>query len=247
MPSGTTTPPPNPIPRVTIECDADIASPLKKHLSTYAILAKGIRVEELEDYKVFATTRCPREGNFVSDPRLPLSHLYRLYSRSSEIELSTMMTLSEYRRERYKLGIPEGSQELLPEKALPTESNFDIIGGISFEKGCYLGQELTARSHFVGVTRKRIVPIFALRPLGVHRVVPGAELVDSLTGKGVGVVMALEGDIGIALVRNITDIPRTPSEVSDDDATQGGVVLMLATDPDERFRAKIPYWWPEET
>lgn len=42
---------------------------------------------------------------------------------------------------------------------LPLEANADICFGISFNKGCYVGQELTARSRFVGVIRKRIVPV----------------------------------------------------------------------------------------
>ena len=40
----------------------------------------------------------------------------------------------------------------------------DHTSGISFHKGCYLGQELTARTFHTGVTRKRIVPIRHLPP-----------------------------------------------------------------------------------
>ena len=64
-----------------------------------------------------------------------------------------------YHSFRHFHGIPEGPKDILPGKSLPLECNVDFMNGISFSKGCYLGQELTARSHFTGVIRKRLVPI----------------------------------------------------------------------------------------
>mmetsp|Transcript_7676 Transcript_7676/g.11288 ORF Transcript_7676/g.11288 Transcript_7676/m.11288 type:complete len:491 (+) Transcript_7676:35-1507(+) len=56
-------------------------------------------------------------------------------------------------------GIAEGS-ELSGKTAL--ECNQEWLNAVSFVKGCYLGQELTARSHFTGAIRKRILPLFLL-------------------------------------------------------------------------------------
>ena len=56
-------------------------------------------------------------------------------------------------------GGPEGQGEILKESALPQESNIDYMGGIDFRKGCYVGQELTIRTHHTGVVRKRILPV----------------------------------------------------------------------------------------
>ena len=43
--------------------------------------------------------------------------------------------------------------------AIPLEYNLDGLNAISFTKGCYVGQELIARSHFRGVIRKRLMPV----------------------------------------------------------------------------------------
>lgn len=64
-----------------------------------------------------------------------------------------------YRVRRYLKGVPEGQDELIREAALPQESNVDFMGGIDYRKGCYVGQELTIRTHHTGVVRKRILPI----------------------------------------------------------------------------------------
>ena len=64
-----------------------------------------------------------------------------------------------YRIRRYLKGVAEGQDELVREQALPQESNVDFMGGIDYKKGCYVGQELTIRTHHRGVVRKRILPV----------------------------------------------------------------------------------------
>ncbi|KAJ3003555.1 ccr4 associated factor, partial [Thoreauomyces humboldtii] len=64
-----------------------------------------------------------------------------------------------YKLRRILLGIPEGSDDFVPGTSLPLESNLDLLSGVDFRKGCYLGQELTIRTYHTGVTRKRIVPV----------------------------------------------------------------------------------------
>ena len=65
-----------------------------------------------------------------------------------------------------RLGVPNGAAELPSAEALPLESNLELLSGVSFAKGCYLGQELTARTHFRGVVRKRVLPVVVAAAVG---------------------------------------------------------------------------------
>ena len=63
-----------------------------------------------------------------------------------------------YASTRYALGVAEGS-ELEPGRGTPLEANLDGLRGVSFSKGCYVGQELVARAHFRGQVHKRVMPV----------------------------------------------------------------------------------------
>jgi folate-binding protein YgfZ len=68
-------------------------------------------------------------------------------------------SLETYQIRRVLRGVPEGQKEILHGSALLQESNIDFMGGVDFRKGCYVGQELTIRTHHTGVVRKRILPV----------------------------------------------------------------------------------------
>ena len=67
--------------------------------------------------------------------------------------------LQTYTIRRIIKGVAEGQGEIWSETALPQEHNIDYMGGIDFRKGCYVGQELTIRTHHTGVVRKRVLPV----------------------------------------------------------------------------------------
>lgn len=60
---------------------------------------------------------------------------------------------------KLSLGIGEGEKDHPAGNCFALESNADFLQGVSFSKGCYIGQELTARIYHSGVIRKRLVPI----------------------------------------------------------------------------------------
>jgi hypothetical protein len=57
------------------------------------------------------------------------------------------------------LCIPDGTRDLIVNKSVLLEANFDKLHGIDWEKGCYIGQEVTARSKFRGLLKRRLVSV----------------------------------------------------------------------------------------
>ncbi|KAG5999700.1 hypothetical protein E4U21_006426 [Claviceps maximensis] len=102
----------------------------------------------------------PNESRLVlRDPRAPgMGHrIIQMGHKTPDVDLETS-TQDAYTIRRYLYGVPEGQDEMLREQALPLESNMDVMNGIDFHKGCYIGQELTIRTKHRGVVRKRILP-----------------------------------------------------------------------------------------
>lgn len=64
-----------------------------------------------------------------------------------------------YERRRLELGVPDGSRDLTLERATLLESGFEELNGVDFKKGCFVGQELTARMKYRGLVRKRLMPV----------------------------------------------------------------------------------------
>lgn len=67
--------------------------------------------------------------------------------------------LADYEALRLELGVPDGSRDLPVEKALLLESGFDELNGVDWQKGCYMGQELTARTKYRGLIKRRLFPV----------------------------------------------------------------------------------------
>ncbi len=72
---------------------------------------------------------------------------------------------ADYDRARLAAGLPDGSRDLIVEKSTLLESGFDELAGVDFKKGCFVGQELTARVKYRGLVRKRLMPVAIEGPL----------------------------------------------------------------------------------
>ncbi|KAK8154424.1 hypothetical protein BKA80DRAFT_283783 [Phyllosticta citrichinensis] len=69
------------------------------------------------------------------------------------------VSTDHYHIRRFLTGLPEGPREVVLGDSLPLECNMDLMRGIDFQKGCYVGQELTIRTKHTGVVRKRVLPV----------------------------------------------------------------------------------------
>lgn len=92
---------------------------------------------------------------------------------------------ADYDRQRIVLGLPDGSRDMLVEKSLLLECGFDELNGIDWQKGCYLGQELTARTRYRGLVKKRLLPVTIegdLPPPGTPILLNGKEIGEIRSG-----------------------------------------------------------------
>lgn len=153
-------------PGFLIEVDANEVEALARHLKRYKLRAKvGIRVVDEGELSVWASwgKQSPLEVSSRTgclDQRAPDMGERAIVSGDRKLEGSgDQVEGGSYDIRRMMMGVAEGQGEMLKESALPQESNIDYMGGIDFRKGCYVGQELTIRTHHTGVVRKRILPV----------------------------------------------------------------------------------------
>ena len=102
---------------------------------------------------------------------------------------------TEYRRQRLLCGVPEGA-EIPADAAIPILYNFDFFNCVSFNKGCYTGQELVTRTIRRGVVRRRVVVLQAGQATTLS---VGAKV--EYGGSDIGTVIAAHDSVGLALVQ----------------------------------------------
>ncbi|MEI6730247.1 MAG: folate-binding protein, partial [Pseudomonadota bacterium] len=129
-----------------IETEKSIIPELVKRLSFYKLRAK-VEIKELPNLQVGWIESKSSDDTFqnndviFSDPRSN-----ELGMRIIAEDLTPGEEESTYDSTRIKLGIAEGSKDLTTNRSLPIEFGYDKINAIDFNKGCYVGQEVTARS-----------------------------------------------------------------------------------------------------
>jgi folate-binding protein YgfZ len=147
----------------------------------------------------------PQEAVAAPDPRLPDAG-WRILS---PVLLSPSADTAEWDAWRLVLGLPDGSRDLEPEKTVLLEAGFDELNGISWTKGCYMGQELTARTKYRGLLKRRLVPVVAdgaLPPPGTPVMRADVE---------VGTLRSGRGDRALALLRiEVLDGPLAAGEAT---------------------------------
>ena len=125
------------------------------------------------------------------DPRLPNAG-WRLIAAAP---LPTNATAADYDSHRLALGLPDGSRDMESEKSILLEAGFDELSGVSWSKGCYMGQELTARTKYRGLVKRRLVPVALTGPTPE----PGTPILRG--GTDLGTMRSSRDGVGLAVLR----------------------------------------------
>ena len=136
-----------------LDAPAEIAPALAKRLAMYKLRAKvAIALTERHVVAVWGDDDTAPSGFSFRDPRAD-----RLGHRIIVEEPPSASDQKAYEAHRIALGIPKGGIDFPWGDAFPHEANMDLLHGVSFTKGCYVGQEVVSRMQHRGTTRRRIV------------------------------------------------------------------------------------------
>jgi folate-binding protein YgfZ len=177
-----------------------------RRLSRFKLRSK-VTLAAYDDWQVFALTGddgrgepgAAREfagGLAMIDPRLPAAGQRAWLPPAEAASLGLAeMSRDDWDRHRISLGLPDGSRDLVPEKTILLEARFDEFNGVDWQKGCFMGQEVTARSKYRGQIKKKLMPVDIDGPPPE----PGTVLL--LDGQEAGEMRSNAGAIGLAIVR----------------------------------------------
>ncbi|XP_068619198.1 putative transferase CAF17 homolog, mitochondrial [Battus philenor] len=227
-----------------IECDSSTIIPIQKHLKMFK-LKRQLEIKDVNNEFMLWVLISPKIPDTVvnnvhiyKDPRL-VDLGFRIISPVPHKEAQLIDILGEnvtmennengYKYLRYQLGVSEGAEDLPPASSFPLEANCDYLHGVSFHKGCYIGQEVTARVHHTGVVRKRLMPLKFSEDIkeSLKRdiVITAIDNPKSNLGK----LKGIEQDYGLGLLRIKETLEAKKLKIGDYEA-----------------EAVKPSWWPVE-
>lgn len=192
---------------VLLDVARDTAADLVKRLTLYKLRASVTIKDVSDDYAVLAlwgANACSsgETAGTVSyaDPRhadlgLRILAEARFASDIASATNGMPADAADYHAHRIELGVPEGGKDYAFGDAFAHEALFDQLHGVSFSKGCYVGQEIVSRMEHRGTARRRIVPVLAAG----GALQPGAAI---MAGDAeIGRVGSVAGSRGLAAVR----------------------------------------------
>ena len=148
----------------------DLNQSMVERLQRYKLRANAEILDASSDYTVAAIWGGPYEPHgegkqpvWFADPRLPDMGFRELVTIGSDWALAgesaDSATPDDYHAHRIALGVPEGGKDFELGDTYPHEALFDQLNGVSFEKGCYVGQEVVSRVEHRGTARKRVMTV----------------------------------------------------------------------------------------
>lgn len=170
---------------VYVDCAATQRNSLLQKLKLYRLRAK-IGIEADDEHNIAAATA---DGLSAPDPRLPGMGLRALVTRGS------LAPGTGYDTARLTHGLADSEADIGENLLFPHEANLDQLQGVSFSKGCFIGQEVVSRMQHRGTARSRILPVQGDAPLPSRGTeIRGADVL-------VGEMLSSEEGAGLALDR----------------------------------------------
>ena len=197
-------------PAIILDVERKRANDLLRRLTLYKLRAKVAFEDVSERYQVHAlwgvtaaaaagferpepgTARPIDSGAIAIDPRYTGLGLRAWLDRTTAAATIaglgfTPAAPDDYETLRLDLGIPDGSRDIVVDKNLPLECGFDELNAIDYGKGCYVGQEMTARTHYRATIRRRLYQVEvegALPPPGTPIMRGDSEAGEMRSGRG---------------------------------------------------------------
>jgi folate-binding protein YgfZ len=183
-----------------LDTPADRAAELVRRLELYRLRAQ-VAIADASGQLVIlaawgevpAALDAGRAAMFAAaDPRLDQLGLRIIADRGAAAEVNA--TAAEYHAHRIALGVPEGGKDYAYGETFPHEADLDLLNGISFTKGCFIGQEVVSRMRHRGTVRRRVVPVE-----GEAALTSGAAV--TVGAVEIGRIGSVAGALGLAMVR----------------------------------------------
>jgi len=173
-----------------LDCAASQISDVEKRLTLYKLRA-DVRVSPVGNLEASVSLSEPTVGWGLKyrDPR-SIGIGWRAF-----IEKGSKPQVAGYHAARIGLGLADTDADLGSGEFFPHEANLDQLGAISFDKGCYVGQEVVSRMEHRGMARSRILPV----KLGGAAPAKGSDI--RAGGKPVGTLLSSSGSRALALLR----------------------------------------------
>lgn len=174
-----------------LDCERDRLPDLLRRLMIYKLRAEVDITDCSDKYIVLATSNRLMEALVsYADPRHS-----EMGFRSVHAALDDQ-TDDQYDKLRLALGLPDGSRDFDVDRTLILEGNVEQLNGVDFDKGCYVGQEVTARMKHRASLKKRLLPVKLNGDLPER----GTEIINE-TGKKIGDIRSGQGNMAIGYFR----------------------------------------------